>query len=127
MWEEPSALHLDREKVEFAEIEARDRPRIETADLPDQLGPDRAAGARDQDTLASQVAVDLFVIEVDFLPAEEVFQGHLPARRHGDLAVDELPEARHRAEPFARFFAQRDDSPHLDALGGRQGDQDFIV
>src|SRR5690606_17348516 len=45
---------------------------VEAADLPHQLGADRAAGARDHHALAAQVAEDAADVELHGLTAEEV-------------------------------------------------------
>ena len=60
---------LDLEQVELAEVEKPHDLRLETADLPDELGADGAPRPRDQNPLAAEKAADPLRVEPDFLPS----------------------------------------------------------
>ena len=90
---------------------------LKPADLADQLGSDRAAGAGNQDPLAPDELRDPFLVQIHFLTADEVLEGDLPDRVDGDRALDQLPDAGERSELLPRSLAELDDPAHLVSPG----------
>src|SRR5690606_24665904 len=91
----PVAVELALEGVDavLAVPEQDQVGRLEAADLPHELGADRAAGARDHDALAAEVAEDAVRVEPDRRPAEEVVDVDLADAAQVDLAGDDLVHA----------------------------------
>ena len=67
--------------------------RREPGHLPDELAPDGAAGAGDEDDAVGEVGGDVGLVEADGLAPEEVLEVDLADLRDRDLPADELVDA----------------------------------
>src|SRR5581483_6837692 len=99
---------------------------VEPAHLPADFRTDAATRASDQDGVVTDVVRDGLDVELYGLATEEVFDGHGPHLRDGDLAVDQVIHPGDGAYPGATGRAQVHDAAHLAALGRRDGDDDLF-
>ncbi len=88
-------LLLYRVQREFGDVEEHDPRRREARDLARELRADRAAGARDEDRLAVEKAVQARGVERHRVATQQVVELDLAHRRDADASRDDVPERRH--------------------------------
>ena len=115
-------------KAVFVFIEENQLRRLEPAQLPYQFGPDRAAGARDENPAAPVDSRQLFGILrlADAVPAEQVLHVHGPELANRHVAGHDLAEGRHRGG-FDRYVRAAGHDLSQDRLRrARYAEDDFV-
>lgn len=101
----PAQLHLDVVGVVFVDVEDHQPPGLVPGDLAAQLAADGPAAAGDQHRFVVDIAADLPQVHPDGVPAQQVLQLHPAELADGDLAVDQLIDARHHLDLAPGFAA----------------------
>ena len=97
--------------------------------LAGQFGTDGTAGPGNHDRLAGQVIHDLVVVDLDLIPAEQVFQADITQLGNGHRAGIETIQARYNLQTAAGILAYVEDLAAV--MGGyicnRENDEADIV
>ena len=120
----PAAIHLDLIEIVLAEIQQPDGLGMEPADLTDQFGADRSAGAGHQDPIAADESRNPLLVQAHLFAADEVLEGDLPDGIDGDLSLRSTPRCLEASGTSFRFACRvstirRISSPRADGMAIR--------
>src|SRR5690606_35759503 len=114
------------EQVVLGVVDHHQAAGAERGDLTAQLAADGAAGAGHHDGAAVEVPGDLREVDLHGGPSQDVLHTDLAVAADGDVAGDELREARQRGAAHPRPPARLGDVAAHHAGRGRHGDDDLV-
>jgi len=119
-------LQLNRVQIELAQLENNQVRRLQSGDLPAQLGADRPATAGNQNCLPDRAASNCRPVELDGIPAQQVINLDFAQVFETDLTRNQVLHTWQDTKMNTSLFTEADNSLHLPRGRCRHRNQDKL-